>query len=171
MKKLQNTLFFLWIFLISATAWADPPCNCSKKSTEGFLAQVIRVTDGDTLVVRTEDAEDIKIRLYGIDAPERDQEGGGAATEILRALQGKKIIIREMDTDRYSRTVALIEYKGLCINLELVKQGQAWYYAQYCKEQPICGEIKAAETEASAAGRGLWGGKPVAPWEWRRRNK
>jgi endonuclease YncB( thermonuclease family) len=140
-----------------------------------FEATVQRVTDGDTIIVRAADAEDIKIRLYGIDAPERDQEGGAAATKALRPLQGRQVTIREMDTD--PRIVALVEHEGRSVNLEQVQRGQAWYYAHFCKEQPICGEMEAAEKEAREAKRGLWSegwfwakkGEPVPPWEWRRK--
>jgi endonuclease YncB( thermonuclease family) len=149
----------------------------SRKSE--FEATVIRVTDGDTIVVRTSDAEDIKIRLYGIDSPESKQDGGDDATKALMSLQGQTVKVIEMDTDRYSRTVALIEREGKSVNLEQVKQGHAWYYPQYCKEQPICGEIEAAEKEAKETKRGLWDkgwfwGKkeePVAPWEWRKKQR
>jgi len=133
-----------------------------------FTATVIRVTDGDTLVVRTADFEDVKIRLYGIDAPESNQDSGAEATEALRPLQGRQVTILEMDTDRYARTVALVEYKGQSVNLRQVEQGWAWHYVKYCKAEPICGRIKAAEAEAKAAKWGLWAGAPVAPWEWRK---
>jgi endonuclease YncB( thermonuclease family) len=159
-------LFVAW----GGAAWADPPCNCVEPPVKEFQATVQRVSDGDTLVVRTSDFEDIKIRLYGIDAPERGQEGGPEATAALRPLQGRQVTIKEMDTDRYSRMVALVEHQGQCVNLDLVRQGLVWHYRQYCKVQPLCGEIEAAENEARTAGRGLWArGKPVAPWEWRRK--
>jgi endonuclease YncB( thermonuclease family) len=171
MKHLTLIIAFTLALTLSAAAWADPPCNCAKPAAMEFLATVQRVTDGDTIVVRTTDAEDIKIRLYGIDAPESRQEGGVEATKALRPLQGQTVTVREMDTDRYSRMVALVEYQGRCVNLELVEQGRAWLYPQYCKEQPICGEIEAAEKEAKEAKRGLWAEEPVAPWEWRKKQR
>jgi endonuclease YncB( thermonuclease family) len=137
-----------------------------------FEAVVQSVTDGDTIVVRTTEAEEIKIRLYGLDAPESDQEGGEAAAKALRPLQGRQVTVKEMDD---SRTMALVEHEGRSVNLEQVKQGQAWFYPPYCQEQPICGEMEKAEAEAREAGRGLWAkgwfwerkGEPVPPWEWR----
>ena len=142
---------------LSAPAWADQ-----------FGATVIRVSDGDTIVVRTADFEDIRIRLYGIDAPEANQPGGAEAAAALKPLQGQMVAVWEMDIDRYGRTVALVEHEGRSVNLDLVAQGWAWYYPQYCKEQPICDQIQKAEGEARAAKRGLWAGQPVPPWEWRR---
>jgi len=129
----------------------------------------LRIADGDTLVARTADFEDLKIRLYGIDAPEKLQEGGTEATKALRGLQGRQVTVLEMDVDRYGRTVALVEHEGQSVNLDLVAQGHAWHYPQYCKEQPICGEIKAAEREARVARRGIWAkGGAVPPWKWRK---
>ena len=134
--------------------------------TTSYPATVIQVIDGDTLVVRTRDYKNIKVRLYGIDAPEYNQPGGPEATAFLRSLQGRTVWVTEMDTD--GRTVALIEYRGQSVNLDLAAQGHAWYYEQYCKSQLICGQIKAAEGEARQRKRGLWAGEPVAPWKWRR---
>jgi endonuclease YncB( thermonuclease family) len=146
----------LFWFLTVTPAWAD------------FSAQVLRITDGDTIVVRTTDYEDVKIRLYGIDTPERKQPGGSEATTFLTPLQGQTVTIIEMDIDRYSRVVALVEYNKQSINLALVQAGHAWHYARYCLVQPVCGQIKAAEIEARREKRGLWSGEPVPPWEWRK---
>ncbi|MDR1044567.1 MAG: hypothetical protein LBP33_05540 [Candidatus Adiutrix sp.] len=81
----------LLILFWPAQLWAD------------FTATVIRITDGDTIVVRTVDFEDIKVRLYGIDCPERNQPGDPEATAYLRPLQGRTVLspawreIREKD--------------------------------------------------------------------------
>ena len=134
-----------------------------------FTATVQRVTDGDTIIVRTNDFEDIKIRLYGIDAPESKQKGGAEAVAALRPLQGQIVTVTEMDTDRYGRTVGLVELDGVSVNLGLVAQGHAWHYPQYCKQELVCGQIKAAEGEARQKKAGLWAGSPVEPWKWRRK--
>jgi endonuclease YncB( thermonuclease family) len=147
----------LWLLFITP-AWAAD-----------FSAQVLRITDGDTIVVRTADYEDVKIRLYGIGCPERKQPGGPEATAFLKPLQGQTVTIIELDVDRYSRVVALIEHGGRSINLALVQAGLAWHYDRYCKVQPVCSQIKSAETEARREKRGLWAGEAVAPWEWRRK--
>jgi endonuclease YncB( thermonuclease family) len=136
-----------------------------------FQATVLQVADGDTIVVRTADHEQVKIRLYGIDAPESKQKGGAEATAALKPLQGKTVKVVEMDTDQDVRTVdmnvALVEHEGRSVNLDQVAQGHAWHYGKYCKDEPICGQIQAAETEARKEKRGIWAGEPVAPWEWR----
>jgi endonuclease YncB( thermonuclease family) len=137
--------------------------------TREFPAVVLKVLDGDSLIVRAGNYQDIEVRLYGIDCPEGNQPGGVEATAFLRSFQGRQVTIREMDTDSYGRMVALVGFGGRSVNLDLATLGHAWYYAHYCRSQPVCDQIKAAEAEARAAGRGLWAGRsPVAPWEWRR---
>ena len=154
--------------LILALALGAAGASTAAAPARQFQATVLRVSDGDTMVVRTMDYEDLKIRLYGIDAPEKDQEGGAEAGAALRAIQGRLVTIVEMDIDRYGRLVGLVEHEGRSVNLDLAARGLAWHYRQYCRAQPICGQIEAAEAEARAAGRGLWAGRPMPPWEWRR---
>jgi endonuclease YncB( thermonuclease family) len=155
----------LLIAVLAAAVW-----SYFDSGGKDFQATVIQVADGDTMTVRTANFEEIIIRLYGIDAPESNQKGGAEARAALAAIHGSQVTIIEMDVDQYGRTVGLVEFEGRSINLDLVTQGLAWYYGQYCQAQPICGHIKAAEKEARTANRGLWAAeKPVPPWEWRRR--
>ena len=134
-----------------------------------FPATVRRVTDGNTIVVRTNDARDIKVRLYGIDAPESKQEGGAESAAALKPLQGQMVVIRGMSADQSGETAALVEHNGKSVNLDQVARGRAWFHPQNCKEQPVCSRIKAAEEEARAARKGLWAKQPEPPWEWRKK--
>jgi len=151
---------FALVMAVVTTAWPE---------ASGFQATVTRVTDDGTMVVRTEDAEVIKVRLYGIDAPEAKQPGGAEAAAALKPLQGQTVTVREMDIDRSRRMVALVAHEGKSVNLGLVEQGRAWYYSQNCQEPPICGKLEKAEAEARKARRGIWAGEnPTPPWVWRR---
>jgi hypothetical protein len=60
-------------------------------SLSTFDATLLRVSDGDTIVVQTQDYEQVKVRLYGIDAPERDQLHGSEATDFLTPFQGQPL--------------------------------------------------------------------------------
>ena len=152
---------FALAMAVFTTAWP---------SGAAFQADVIRISDGDTIVVRTLDAEDIKIRLYGIDAPEHDQPGGQEAAAALRPLLGRTVTVREMDTDDYSRIVALVEFEGNSVNLRQVEQGRAWHYGRFCLAEPICQKMKEAEAKARQDGLGLWQApRPTPPWNWRRK--
>ena len=142
------------------------------KAQEPFTAQVISVADGDTITVQTEDYEQIKIRLYGIDAPEMNQPGGKEARQYLYdRIYGKEVIVKVMDTDRYGRSVAMIYlYGGMAVSVDIVGDGHAWVYPQYCKVKNFCDALTEVEGEAKAEKVGIWADpNPVPPWEWRKK--
>ncbi|MDR1611739.1 MAG: thermonuclease family protein [Planctomycetota bacterium] len=131
----------------------------------------VSVADGDTITVLSADDWQVRVRLYGIDAPERKQPYGTVARRSVAAIcYGKTVGITELDVDRYGRVVALVEVDGVLVNRALVDNGMAWVYEKYCK-QPECDEWLELEARARKERRGLWGGSepPVPPWEWRRR--
>ena len=148
---------------------------------ETFQCKVVGVTDGDTITCLTDQKEQVKVRLYQIDAPESGQAYGQKAKQALSdMIYNRSIIVENMGLDRYKRTLGIIHGKALSkcpfwancketihemVNLEMIKQGYAWYYP-FTKKNP---EYQQAEQEAKAAKRGLWEDKhAVAPWEWRK---
>jgi len=107
----------------------------------------------------------VKIRLYGIDTPERRQPFGTKAKQFTSDLCfGKTVEVETVDTDRYGRTVALIRSEnGKVLKEEILSVGFAWVYERYCMKS-ICSEWKRLEDEARAVGLGLWKDKdPVPP--------
>ena len=141
---------------------------------QAWEGKVVGVTDGDTITVLQE-KNPIKVRLYGIDCPEKRQAFGTRAKQFTSDLVfGKVVDVETVDVDRYRRTVGIVSLPGgTVVNQEIVRAGYAWVYARYCKK-PICLEWKRLEGEAEVAKQGLWKDEnPVAPWEWRReqRNK
>ncbi len=155
----------------SHCSWAacSPPL-----SAQAWEGKVVGVTDGDTITV-LHDKTAVKVRLYGIDCPEKRQPFGSRAKQFTSDLVfGKVVDVETVDVDRYKRTVGIVRLPdGSVVNQEIVRAGLGWLYAAYCK-RPICHEWKTLESEAAAAKQGLWKDKnPVPPWEWRReeRNK
>ena len=138
----------------------------------GWNGYVVKVLDGDSLRVK-KGREIIEVRLYGIDCPEWGQDYGNKAKQYLKAnVNQKTVTVEPKDIDRYGRTVALVSSSGRLMNRELVREGLAWMYPKYCKEQPLCSELKKKEHKARAQRRGLWGEKdPVSPWQWKWQNK
>jgi endonuclease YncB( thermonuclease family) len=133
---------------------------------DDFQAKVVGVADGDTIRV-LRDRELIKIRLHGIDCPEKGQALGNRARQFTSGLAfGKNVGIQVKDRDRYGRTVAVVVLPdGRSLNAELVRAGLAWHYRRYSRNR----ELQRLEDEAREAKRGLWADpQPVPPWECRK---
>jgi endonuclease YncB( thermonuclease family) len=141
--------------------------GASAAGAEFFDGQVVRVLDGDTLELRV-GAETRRIRLLGIDAPERDQPWAERSRQALsRRVSGREVRVNAVDVDSHGRLVGEVYADRVCVNCELVREGHAWVYRRYT-DDPV---LIALEAEARAARRGLWGlpaEQIVPPWEWRR---
>lgn len=133
--------------------------------------KVIGVADGDTITVLDTDKTHHKIRLAGIDAPEKKQAFGQRSKQSLSDLVfSKAVTVDTNKIDRYGRVVGKVLVNGMDANLAQVQRGMAWHYKAYEREQPaIDRKVYAdAENEAKAARRGLWADAyPVPPWNFR----
>jgi endonuclease YncB( thermonuclease family) len=135
-----------------------------------FAARVVSITDGDTLVV-LRDKQQVRIRLHGIDSPERAQPYGTRARQFTGELAHQRdvtVVVR--DYDRYGRVVAeIILPDGRNLNYEIVRAGFAWWYRQYARGDET---LERLEREARDARRGLWADSaPVPPWQWRKEHR
>ena len=142
----------------------------SKKSKEKknvWHGMVVGISDGDTITVLHEGKGE-KIRLYGIDTPEKGQAFGNKAKQSTsQMVYGKTVEVENKDIDRYGRTVALIYVDGQSLNEALVKNGFAWVYRKYCKET-FCEDWLNYEIIARYGKIGLWNEpNPIPPWEFR----
>lgn len=137
--------------------------------------RVVGVSDGDTVTVLDTIHTQWKIRLMGIDAPEKKQAFGNKSKEHLSGfLFNKQVAVEYSKQDKYGRTVGKIIVNGVDANLEQVKAGLAWHYKQYQREQSEVDRITYAQAEeqARAAKRGLWSDtNPTPPWGWRHQRK
>ena len=162
----MNRAWRTWLVIVTAVYLAMPV------SALAWTPIVItRVVDGDTIRARIGgESEEIRIRLYGIDAPERRQPYGQQATRAMKSLtNGEQAEMEVMDKDRYGRTVALIRVGGQDINERMVADGYAWVYPRYCRAA-FCGGWRSLEKAARAAKRGLWqDDDAMPPWKWRHR--
>lgn len=131
-----------------------------------WTGKCVGIADGDTITVM-QASHPIKIRLYGIDCPERKQPFYQKAKDFTADFAFRKTVrIREVSGDRYGRTVALVYGGDLCLNKELLRAGLAWHYKRYSREQ----EYADLENEAHTNRIGLWQDKsPEPPWEFRRK--
>mgnify|MGYP001590832047 FL=1 len=147
-----------------------------------FTAKVQRVVDGDTVHVIDKAGKKFKVRLTGIDAPEKNQPYGLAATYKLTEILINKLVLlkskpnngKPYTIDRYKRVLAKIILDGKDINLSQVLRGYAWHFKRYQKQQsPSDRELYSeAEIDAKKNELGLWEEKnPIAPWKWRKMKK
>jgi endonuclease YncB( thermonuclease family) len=130
-----------------------------------LTGRVSRVVDGDTIELKS-DGERYKIRLAGIDTPEKDQPWGKEAKKALSSkVKRKDITVDVVDKDRYGRLVGKIYLDDRYINKELVAEGYAWVYRQYTTD-PL---LLINEGAARLNDTGLWiDDDPIPPWDWRR---
>jgi len=138
-------------------------------SALAWSGKVVGVSDGDTIKVLNSTMEQVKIRLYGVDTPEKKQEFGQVAKQFTSDMVfGKMVDVEVLATDRYGRKVALVYVDNLTLNEELVRAGQAWVYDRYC-DAPMCLKWKGLQAAAKKERLGLWADQaPTPPWEWRK---
>ena len=131
-----------------------------------FTGRVVGVSDGDTLSVMR-DGTSVRVRLWGIDAPENHQGFGNRSKQFVSdTCFGKTVTVIVEDIDRYKRMVGLVLLEdGRTLNHEVVRAGLAWWYERYAPHDAVLREL---QTEARQAKRGLWGDpSPTPPWEYR----
>lgn len=137
-----------------------------------LIGKVVSVADGDTITVLDNQQAQHKVRLMGIDSPEKVQPFGQNAKQSLSDLVfGRPVSVDWQKQDRYGRIVGKVLASGQDANLEQVRRGWAWHYTKYEREQePEDRNIYAkAEVDARMALRGLWADRdPIPPWDWRK---
>lgn len=140
-----------------------------------LIGRVVGVADGDTLTVLGSNRTQHRVRLAGIDAPEKSQAYGNVSKQHLSALVfGQTVTVDYHKKDRYGRTLGTVLVKGRDVNFEQIRSGLAWHYKQYQGEQTPKDRTAYAEAELSARKdrSGLWRDvNPVPPWDFRRRRK
>lgn len=160
LQSSRIALLGLWLAVIASGSQA-----------ESLSGRIVGVIDGDTVDLLTESKQLVRVRLAGIDAPERGQPFGSAAKKILSDLVFSKEALMDGDKkDRYGRLVAKVVVDGQDANLRLLSLGYAWHYKRYQSEQT--GEDRdlyaAAQGAAMKERLGLWRDpEPIAPWDFR----
>ena len=155
--------------LIAAMVFAMPVF------AESISGRIVAVADGDTLTLLDRSFVEHKIRLSGIDAPEKKQAFGQRAKATLSAnAYGLQAEADCLKTDRYRRNICVVRVNRRDVGLEQIRAGMAWWYRKYALDQTLQEQrvYEDAEEQAKSAKRGLWIDKePIPPWEWRRTSK
>ena len=145
---------------------------------DGRQYRLVRVSDGDSFELKDDENHTLRVRLYGVDAPEGNQRFGRESREhLLDLLKNTPLRMKAMYKDQYQRTVAIVylcDGKGFderSVNQQQVQAGMAWVYDSFCKED-VCGTWKIEEALAKKQKLGLWKDeKPTPPWQWRKTHK
>ncbi len=178
----RGTMKRMLIGIVLAGLLFTPALAGAKAVIRAVEGVVVKVSDGDTINVQDPGGTKLKIRLYGIDAPETEKSnkktghiskpGQPYGEEAFRALENlvahRKVTVEVIDRDRYNRLVALVWLADRNINEAMVAEGYAWAYKQYL-DTPYASEFIRREREARQKRLGLWRqANPQPPWEFRR---
>lgn len=149
------------------------PLSAFAQSVASVSGHVVSISDGDTITLLDSTQAQHKIRLSGIDAPEKKQPFGQRSKQSLSDLIfNQRVTVEWNKRDRYGRIVGKVVLpSGTDANIQQIKRGMAWHYKQYAREQPSEDRVTYAEAERGAreARVGLWqDAQAVPPWEFRR---
>jgi endonuclease YncB( thermonuclease family) len=166
-KNMTTTSVPLRVLLLALTLLSTSPVWA-----DILTGRIVGVTDGDTVTVLDAQNRQTKIRLTGIDAPEKKMPFGQRAKEHLSNLGfDKSVQIETEKLDRYGRTLGKIVVNNRDVNLAMIQAGFAWHYKKYQSEQSSSDRLLYAHAEVQARQQraGLWRDpQPVPPWEWRK---
>lgn len=134
-----------------------------------FTGKVVGVSDGDTITVMYQGRGE-KVRLSGIDCPEKGQAFGNRAKQFTsKMVFGRDVLVRTHGRDCYKRLLGEVFLPdGRSLNQELVRAGYAWWFRRYSDNA----DLKKLEEEARAAKAGLWvDPQAIPPWQYRRKGR
>ena len=145
------------------TSHPEPP-----KIVEEYRAKVVAIADGDTVTV-LRGQKQIRVRLEGIDAPERSQAFGTRAKDSLADLvAGKVVTVRRTGTDQYGRTIARLFVDQIDVSQVQTEKGMAWHYSHFSTDETLA----KLQDKARSDRAGLWSdSNAIPPWEFRKRGK
>jgi endonuclease YncB( thermonuclease family) len=146
---------------------------CTASASKILQGKVVSVADGDTITVLDAEKNQHKIRLQGIDAPEKTQAFGAKSKQALyEMVHGKTVQVSFEKSDKYGRILGKVLLDGQDICHQQIKAGLAWHYKKYQNQQPLVDReaYSASENAAKNEKLGLWSDpRPVAPWDFRKR--
>ena len=151
----------IWLLAVLVIAWPI--------AADGWTGLVVKARDGDDLVIRR-DGRQVRVRLWGIDCPEKSQAFGEDARRFLEMLAvGRTVTVETLECGRYGRQISQVTADGKSLSRELVRAGLAWHFRRYA---PHARDLEQLQDEARSARRGLWiQPNPVPPWKHRKHKR
>lgn len=143
----------------------------ASRGSSTLVGLVVTVTDGDTIDVLDGQHASSRIRLQGIDAPEKRQAFGNVARiNLVNLVAGKTVLVEWQKHDQYGRIVGKVLSDNRDVCLEQIRAGLAWHYKEFENEQSEVDRLSYAEAERTARSQklGLWRDtSQIQPWEFR----
>jgi endonuclease YncB( thermonuclease family) len=176
---MNKAKFMLAIFIFFLLSCANTPTNNTSEDNQylkeqrqlgnTIIGKVIGISDGDTFRLLADGNRTVRIRLYGIDAPEKAQDYGTQSRQALSNLIfSKEVEVVQKSKDRYGRVIGISFVDGLNVNEEMLRIGLVWHYTDYDKSERWANLQK----EARQGRRGLWNQpNPTPPWQWRKEKR
>lgn len=162
-------IFTVCLFLLLSAYFHSISLSAKPSKKSQITGKVVSVIDGDTLKVLHDNRTE-KIRLSGIDCPEKKQPFGQKAKQFASDLAFNKVVtVVFSKKDRYGRILGeVLLPDNKILNNELVTAGFAWWYRKYSKDK----RLELLEAEARKEKRGFWSNpNPTPPWEWRKHKR
>lgn len=165
----MKPILLIALFLVAC----HRPADLSTTALPYVQGKAVKILDGDTFDLLTNPparqgtAETLRIRLDGIDCPEKNQPFGKEATQYLKELLADKPLrVTGSKKDRDGRLIGTVFVAGTTnVNQALIRTGFAWHFTQYSKDSTLA----MLERDARIRRVGLWAdAQPIAPWEWRK---
>lgn len=167
-RRVRTALFLFGLLLLGAA-----PAGWAEEWVDG---KVVSVTDGDTVVVETRRKDVLRVRFYGVDAPETATEHwptqayGEAASRFMQQLVGGRAVSVRLTGERtHGREVGEVFVEGRSASRELLRAGLGWWNTKFARHD---GDLERLEQAARLTRRGLWQeAAPVPPWQYRARHR
>ena len=167
LKSLYFKILISLLLITSLTTSIITPISHAAIRT--VIGTVTKVSDGDSIQITTTEQTKLKVRLYGIDAPETPKinhrtgqvskpgqpHGGESWKALENKIMGKKVRMDVLDIDKYRRLVGMVWLDDRNIDLEMVREGYAEAFIEYLKP-PYRTQFLEAEREARSHKRGIW---------------
>lgn len=154
------SILVLQVILSSLTSWGQ---------VQTISGKLVAVSDGDTFTLLSSDQTEYKIRLNGIDCPEKGQDFSKKAKNYTyQFCQGKTVFAEIVSKDKYGRSIANVSVNGISLNQSLVAEGLAWHFVKYSSDATL------AQLELNARKKkiNIWSlTNPMAPWIYRHRGE
>jgi micrococcal nuclease len=158
--------YYSFILITVSLCFGFTPVTCFADTIGG---QVVGIIDGDSIEV-LHDKKPERIRLFGIDCPEKWQPFGDKAKQATSSLLfGKDVRIETHGRDKHRRTLGTVFHGNVNVNQVMVREGWCWWFSKYVPKDTV---LQQFEQEAKEAKKGLWADpNPTPPWLYRRLDK